>query len=428
MEVNPLNKKGSILELKRSFAVVMTEDCRFVYVKRQEEMFVGQQIRFSEKDIFKSRKNILKYTKLVACFFIVIFVSSISMSSLKIYSNENVYAYVDIDINPSLEVSIDKNNKVLSAKFINEDGKVLLQDLDLKGKTLEVAIDEIINKARDNGYIKSEIDNYILISASLNPESIEYKNNLSEEEEKLSNLMDSFKGTTGEKRKERVIIEAINTFPETKKHANENEISSGKYYLYSKAKDMGLNLSIGDIRSSSISDIFKALNIDLNDNDKKNSNNKEIDTQSNSKQMDNAPINKKKTNPELNVKQGDKPNNDSTNKSTVNSSENKNSQISSIPNWIVGKEYDVGAIVYFNDNSYKCIQKHTAEKNWNPPNVPALWQKQVSIDSNNTWQTAVNYNAGISVIYNGDTYKCIQGHMSMQGREPINTPALWAKQ
>lgn len=46
----------------------------------------------------------------------------------------------------------------------------------------------------------------------------------------------------------------------------------------------------------------------------------------------------------------------------------------SIPNWAPNTAYAVGALVMYNGVEYKCIQAHTSEVGWEPPNVPALWQ------------------------------------------------------
>ncbi|MEU8272566.1 lytic polysaccharide monooxygenase [Sphaerisporangium sp. NPDC049002] len=43
--------------------------------------------------------------------------------------------------------------------------------------------------------------------------------------------------------------------------------------------------------------------------------------------------------------------------------------------WKAGTAYAVGAQVTYNGVLYRCIQAHTALAGWEPPNVPALWQR-----------------------------------------------------
>ncbi|MGW4463126.1 lytic polysaccharide monooxygenase [Micromonospora sp. NPDC004704] len=43
--------------------------------------------------------------------------------------------------------------------------------------------------------------------------------------------------------------------------------------------------------------------------------------------------------------------------------------------WASGTAYQVGATVTYGGASYRCRQAHTAIPGWEPPNVPALWQR-----------------------------------------------------
>ncbi|MGW7583795.1 carbohydrate-binding protein, partial [Kitasatospora sp. NPDC054768] len=43
--------------------------------------------------------------------------------------------------------------------------------------------------------------------------------------------------------------------------------------------------------------------------------------------------------------------------------------------WTAGTTYQAGDIVTYNGVGYRCLQGHTAQVGWEPPNVPALWQQ-----------------------------------------------------
>ncbi|WP_229400056.1 carbohydrate-binding protein [Micromonospora okii] len=43
--------------------------------------------------------------------------------------------------------------------------------------------------------------------------------------------------------------------------------------------------------------------------------------------------------------------------------------------WQVGGTYTAGATVLYGGQSYRCLQSHTAHPGWEPPNTPALWQR-----------------------------------------------------
>ncbi|WP_271220517.1 carbohydrate-binding protein, partial [Streptosporangium carneum] len=44
-------------------------------------------------------------------------------------------------------------------------------------------------------------------------------------------------------------------------------------------------------------------------------------------------------------------------------------------NWQEWKQYNAGDTVTYNGVNYRCLQSHTSLPGWEPPNVPALWQR-----------------------------------------------------
>ena len=70
---------------------------------------------------------------------------------------------ISFDVNPSIELTINQSERVLSATPLSEDAKIILQDMDLKNTDLDVAVNAIIGSMVKEGYI-SEIKNSILIS------------------------------------------------------------------------------------------------------------------------------------------------------------------------------------------------------------------------------------------------------------------------
>ena len=62
---------------------------------------------------------------------------------------------ITLDINPSIEINLDKENKVMSVKALNDDGKKIL-DGDYKGLSIDEIVNEIVSKVIENDYIDSE--------------------------------------------------------------------------------------------------------------------------------------------------------------------------------------------------------------------------------------------------------------------------------
>jgi hypothetical protein len=73
-------------------------------------------------------------------------------------------AYLAMDINPGLLLSLDQHARVLTAKGLNNDGKYLLKDLSIYGMSAEAATAAIFDQAYQAGYLKASNDNSIFIA------------------------------------------------------------------------------------------------------------------------------------------------------------------------------------------------------------------------------------------------------------------------
>ena len=78
-------------------------------------------------------------------------------------ANNAVASLVSLDVNPSIQLEVNKNEKVLSAIPMNDDGAEILDGMDLKGTQADVAMYAIIGSLLQHGYV-DELANSILIT------------------------------------------------------------------------------------------------------------------------------------------------------------------------------------------------------------------------------------------------------------------------
>jgi uncharacterized membrane protein YkoI len=78
-------------------------------------------------------------------------------------ADHTVDATVSLDVNPSVELQVNRKERVLAVTALNEDGAVILGDMDLSGSDLKVAVNALVGSMLQNGYL-SELANSILIS------------------------------------------------------------------------------------------------------------------------------------------------------------------------------------------------------------------------------------------------------------------------
>lgn len=78
-------------------------------------------------------------------------------------NQQHVDAIVAFDVNPSIELQVSRDEKVLSAIAVNADAEGILDGMDLRGTNLDVAVNALIGSMLKNGYL-DELANSILIS------------------------------------------------------------------------------------------------------------------------------------------------------------------------------------------------------------------------------------------------------------------------
>ena len=78
-------------------------------------------------------------------------------------ANYSVASTVSLDVNPSIEIQVNKKEEVLAVNPRNEDAQIVVGDMDFKGSNLDVAVNALIGSMLRNGYL-NELANSILIS------------------------------------------------------------------------------------------------------------------------------------------------------------------------------------------------------------------------------------------------------------------------
>ena len=145
--------------------------------------------------------------------------------------NQKVLAVVDIDVNPSIELSINGKEKVVEATAVNEDGKAILDDMDLKGSDVKTACNAIVGSMLTKGYLNDK-SNSILLSISSGDQA---KGQAIEAE--LSDGINSYIGSSSIT--PAVLGQYVEDSDDLKKFATNNGISTGKAQLIRSLLETG---------------------------------------------------------------------------------------------------------------------------------------------------------------------------------------------
>ncbi len=80
-------------------------------------------------------------------------------------NNYAIDSTVSLDVNPSIEITVNQKERVLAVNALNEDAQKVLANMDFKGSNLDVTVNALIGSMLRNGYI-TELSNSILISVN----------------------------------------------------------------------------------------------------------------------------------------------------------------------------------------------------------------------------------------------------------------------
>ena len=253
--------RGLVFSLDKKSAVVATPQNAVYKINRTSTMYIGKEVVFTDKDIIDFKYYIRKYSVAAACFCLIIGVAI----GFILNFNRNLllmkeYAYISMDINPSIEFTIDKVQKVLKVDSLNNDAERILEDEDLIGMKIEDASAKIYRICRDKAIIDDKDKVYILISGTANPENKEYKKQAQVNEDIIENILDKLKESIQKTSDSEMNIVALEIELEARTQAFEHGISPAKYALYSEIKKNGGEISIEEIKSSSTEELVNIYN------------------------------------------------------------------------------------------------------------------------------------------------------------------------
>lgn len=95
------------------------------------------------------------------------------------------------------------------------------------------------------------------------------------------------------------------------------------------------------------------------------------------------------------------------------------------PEWKPGMTLAVGDTVMHGGSMFIVIQAHTTQAGWEPGTATQSLFRRVQQEGSTEWQPDTDYATGAECTYEGSAYTCLQGHTSQAGWEPPNVPSLW---
>lgn len=241
--------KAIVVEKQGNYAIVLDKEGCFKRIKINSKVLnVGDEIEINERAIKKEALRILA----AAASFIIFF--GVAFSG---YAYFTPYSYVDVDINPSVEIVANRFDRVLKVDAVNVDGEKLLFT-SFKHQKLSEAVVSICNKAEEVGYLKKGEENNLLLTFSSKRDA---KADILESE--LTQIVQSSSNET------KVMSEKVSI----QEHDNARELglSAGKLLLLDKLKEANPDINTDMYTDVSIKEIMESIkDLEKKSSEKKN--------------------------------------------------------------------------------------------------------------------------------------------------------------
>lgn len=225
-----LNKVQIEQHLKSAMSVLTPSVLDKIDLKSRQELYVQP----TAVAVFNRRFRVVA-SSMAACLCVL----ALSCGGTYLYQNGKVDSVIGLDINPSIEISVNRRNKVLEAHAINEDAYEIIEDMELKGVDLNVAVNAVIGSMVQHGYL-DDLDNAILVTVS--------NDSVSKADSLRQLVVGDIQASLMENQVEAVVYDQqVIEVDEIKLLADQYGISYGKAYFLEELITQNPDLSMADM-------------------------------------------------------------------------------------------------------------------------------------------------------------------------------------
>lgn len=207
----------------------------FDNIKADERLKESTKQFISERTENQKAAHTPAFRKMAAAFCLVGFCIIGTMFGIRGYSwIQMPVSYVSIDINPSIELGLNRFDRVVSMEAYNEEGEKILKNLSLTWQKCTDAMDAILESEEMSAYLTDGLE-LVFTTAAESEQSLE-----------LQSEVEDFFGGTGHK------CHSYSADIEIVSEAHDNGLSLGKYYAYLQLAQYDDTVTVDSCRGMSV--------------------------------------------------------------------------------------------------------------------------------------------------------------------------------
>ncbi len=167
--------------------------------------------------------------------------------------NHDVVTTVTMDVNPSVELGLDKNGVVREVNAINGDADTIINDIDIKNKSIETATKEVVTEMVKDEFITADKNSVLVTGTGDNASKVVEEVNTTVNNELKNNNIDSS-----------VITQVVDTDKELEEQAKKYGISVGKLELINKIIASNSKYTVDILKGLTTNDLNLLVNSKIN--------------------------------------------------------------------------------------------------------------------------------------------------------------------
>lgn len=243
--------KSIVISKGNKKSILLTSDGQFVNVNTKKRYVEGKETDYTSSQ--------MKTLSMAAMFLMVL-----SIAAFLVAYNVSSYS-VTMDVNPSVEFYANIFNQVIDVNGLNEDGNLIISNLNYKNRQLKEVLVEALAEIEELGYLKE--DYVVVVGVDGNETQLQgiksvfdslKESGAASQTESADQKGNGAAASVGKQESE-IIVERITE--EMRQAADENNVSPGKILLIAKANEQGAEIPYEAASYLTVQEIQKVNNL-----------------------------------------------------------------------------------------------------------------------------------------------------------------------